>query len=63
MSDNQLQATYRHISWNLEEDPSDGMEKELERVQGVAEERGVKLGNNFDSVKGFIEFELEKNNK
>ena len=35
----------------------------MERVKGVAEERGVKFGNNFDSVKGFIEFELEKNNK
>lgn len=60
MSDNQLQAICQQISWNLEQDPSDGMKKELALARGVAEERGLKLGNKFDSVKGFIEFELNK---
>lgn len=59
MSDNQLQATFNEIKENIEFDPSPGMVHEMELLQNVAQERGIELGNNFDVVKGYVEFDLK----
>lgn len=56
MSDNQLQATFKEIEKNIEFDDSEGMKLEMELIQNVALERGLKLGNSFNAVKGYIEF-------
>lgn len=59
MTDNQLQAAFKQIDLNIESDPSEGMIKEMELLRNVAKERGIELGNPFDVVKGFLEFELK----
>ena len=59
MTNNQLQAVFKQIDLNIESDPSEGMIKEMELLRNVAKERGIELGNPFDAVKGFLEFELK----
>jgi len=63
MTDNQLQATFKEIEKNVEFDPAAGMIQEMKLLQNVAKERGIILGNPFDSVKGYIEFGVKDRHK
>lgn len=59
MTNNQLQAAFKQIDMNIDSDPSEEMIKEMDLLRNVAKERGIELGNPFDAVKGFLEFELK----
>ena len=56
MTDNQLQAAFKELEKNLEFDCSDSMKREMELILSVSEERGIKLGNRLDAIRGYIEF-------
>ena len=56
MTDNQLQAAFKELEKNLEFDCSDSMKREMKLILNIAEERGIKLGNRFDAIRGYIEF-------